>query len=93
MSPFTRRGATHSVAGLSGTAGNDETTLDLVEELLMQLTMSVPYIRDEDIPTCMRRHTSGGGSRFTQLFHKVARAIACYSEHHHDEYSSCGRPF
>ena len=85
MSLLTRRGATHSGAGLSGTAGDDETALDLVEESLMQLTMSVPYTRDEDIPIHMRRHTSGGGSRFTQLFHKIARVLTCYSEHHHDE--------
>ena len=85
MSPLTRRGATYSCAGLSGTAGDDETALDLVEESLMQLIVSVPYTRDEDIPIHMRRHTNDGGSRFMQLFRKVARAIACYSEHHHDE--------
>ena len=85
MSPLTWRGVTHSVAGPSGTADDDETALDMVEELLMQLTVSVPYTRDEDIPIRMRRHTSGGGSRFTQLFRKIAHAITCYSEHHHDE--------
>ena len=51
----------------------------------MQLTVLIPYTRDEDIPFRMRRHTSGGGGRFTQLLQKVARAIACYSEHHHDD--------
>ena len=65
MSPLTWRGAMHSVAGPSSTTGDDETALDLVEESLMQLTVSVPYTRDEDIPICMRRHTSSGGSRFT----------------------------
>ena len=55
----------HTCAGTSGTAGDDETTLDLVEELLMQLTVSVPYTRDEDIPIHMCHHTSGGRSRFT----------------------------
>lgn len=85
MSPLTRRRAAHTGAGLSGTAGDDETTLDLVEESLMQLTVSVPYTRDEDILIPMCRHTSGGGSRFTRLFRKIARAVACYSEHHHDE--------
>ena len=75
----------HIGAGSSSTAGDDETTLDLVEESLMQLTVSVPYTRDEDIPIRMRRHTSGGGSHFTRLFHKIACVVACYSEHHHDE--------
>lgn len=65
MSSLMRRGATHLVAGFSGTAGEDETTLDLVEESLMQLTMSVPYTRDENIPIRMCRHTSGGRSGFT----------------------------
>ena len=51
----------------------------------MQLTMLVPYIKDEDIPICMRHHTSGGGSRFTQLFRKIARVVVYYNEHHHDE--------
>ena len=54
MSPLTRRGATHSVAGSSNTADDDETALDMVEESLMQLIVSVPYTRDEDIPICMR---------------------------------------
>lgn len=85
MSPLTRRGATHTGAGLSGIASDDETTLDLVEESLMQLTVSVPYTRDEDIPLRMRRHTSGGESRFMRLFRKIARTVACYSEHHVDE--------
>ena len=51
----------------------------------MQLTVSVPYTRDEDIPLRMRRHTSGGESRFMRLFRKIARTVACYSEHHVDE--------
>ena len=65
MSPLTQRGATHSVAGPSGTTGDVDTDLDVVEESLMQLTMSVPCTRDEDIPIRMRRHTNGGGSHFT----------------------------
>ena len=85
MSPLTWRGATHRGAGPSGTTGDDEIALDLVEESLMQLTVSVPYTRDEDISLRMRRHTSGGGSRFTRLFRKIARVVACYSKHHHDE--------
>ena len=36
-------------AGMSGNAGDDETTLDLVEESLMQLMVSVPYTNDDDI--------------------------------------------
>ena len=50
MSLLTRRGASHIGEGLSGTTGDDETDLDLVEESLMQLMMSVPYTRDDDIP-------------------------------------------
>ena len=65
MSPLTRRGATHAVAGPSGTASDYDTDLDVVEESLTQLMISVPLTRDEDIPICMRCHTSGGGSRFT----------------------------
>ena len=52
---------------------------------MTQLTISVPLTRDEDIPVCMHRHASGGGGRFAQLFRKVARAVVCYSEHHHDD--------
>ena len=59
--------------------------LDLVEESLMQLTIPIPYTRDEDIPIHMRRHTGSGGGRFTQLLCKVAHVVVCYSKHHHDE--------
>ena len=64
MSPLVRRGAAQGGAGPSGTAGED-TDLDEVEESLTQLTIFVPLTRDEDIPVCMRRHASGGGSRFS----------------------------
>ena len=64
MSPLTRRGAPHLVAGPSGTTSDDETDVDVAEESLMQLTMPVPLTRDEDIPICMCHHTSGGRSRF-----------------------------
>ena len=85
MSPLSRRGASHTGAGPSGTAKDDETDLHLVKESLMQLTMLVPYTRDEDIPIRMPHHTSGSRRCFTRLFRKIARAVACYSEHHHDE--------
>ena len=85
MSLLTRRGAAHSVAGPSGTTGDNETTLDLVEELLMQLTVFVPYTRDEDIPIRMCRHTNGGRSCFTRIVCKIAHVVSCYNEHHHDE--------
>lgn len=85
MSLLTQGGATHSVAGPSGTTGNDETDLDVVEESLMQLTMEVPLTRDKEILVRMRLHTSGGRSRFARLFREVTRAIVCYSKHHHDE--------
>ena len=84
MSPLVRRGAAQGGAGPSGTAGED-TYLDEVEESLTQLTIFVPLTRDEDIPVRMRRHASGGGSQFARLFRKVAQAIVCYSEHHHDD--------
>ena len=64
MSPLTQRCATHSVAGPSGIAGNDDIDLDVVEESLMQLMMLVPLTRDEDIPIRMRCHTSDGGGHF-----------------------------
>ena len=63
MSPLVRRDATHGGAGLSGTTGED-TDLDEVEESLTQLTIGVPLTRDDDILIRMRRHASGGGSRF-----------------------------
>jgi hypothetical protein len=85
MSPFVRRGALQGGAGPSDTAGEYDTDLDEVEESLTQLTISVPLTRDEDIPVCMCRHASGGGSQFARLFRKVARAAVCYSEHHHDD--------
>ena len=84
MSPLVRRGAAHGGAGTSGTAGED-TDLNEVEESLTQLMIYVPLTRDEDIPIRMRRHASGGGSRFTRMFCKVTRAVVCYSEHHHDD--------
>ena len=84
MSPSVQRGATQGGAGPSGTAGED-TDLDEVEESLTQLTIGIPLTRDDDIPIRMRRHASGGGSRFVRLFRKVARAVVCYSEHHHDD--------
>jgi len=64
MSPLVRRGAAHRGAGPSATAGDYDTDLDKVEELLTQLTIFVPLTRDEDIPIWMHRHASGGGSRF-----------------------------
>ena len=85
MSLLVRRGAAHGGAGPSGTTREYDIDLDEVEELLTQLTISVPLTRDEDIPVWMRRHASGGGSQFSRLFRKVARAIVCYSEHHHDD--------
>jgi hypothetical protein len=85
MSPLVRRGASQGGVGPSGTAGEYDTNLDEVEESLTQLTISVTLTRDEDIPVRMRRHASGGGSRFSRLFRKVARAVVCYSEHHHDD--------
>ena len=85
MSPLVRRGASQGGASPSGTVGEYDTDLDEVEESLTQLTIYVPLTRDEDIPVRMRRHASGGGSRFSRLFRKVARAVVCYSEHHHDD--------
>ena len=84
MSPLVRRGATQGGAGPSSTTGED-TDLDEVEESLTQLTIGIPLTRDDDIPIRMRCHASGGGSRFVRLFRKVARAVVCYSEHHHDD--------
>jgi hypothetical protein len=84
MSPLVRRGAVQGGVGPSGTAGED-TDLDEVEESLTQFTIVVPLTRDDDIPIRMRHHASGGSSRFARLFRKVARAVVCYSEHHHDD--------
>ena len=85
MSPLVQRGAAQGGADLSGTAGQYDTDLDKVEESLTQLTISVPLTRDEGILVYMRRHASGGGSRFARLFRKVTQAIVYYSEHHHDD--------
>ena len=85
MSPLVRRGASQGGVGPSGTAGECDTDLDEVEESLTRLTIFVPLTRDEDIPVHMRRHASGGGSRFSRLFCKVARVVICYSKHHHDD--------
>ena len=64
MSLISQRGAPQIGIGLNYTTRDEETDLDLVEESLMQLTIPIPYTRDEDIPIRMRRHTSGGGSHF-----------------------------
>ena len=85
MSSISWRGAPQTGAGSSNTARDEEMDLDMVEESLMQLTILIPYTRDEDIPVRMRHHTSGGGGRFTRLLRKVARVVVYYSEHHHDE--------
>lgn len=50
MSPISRRGAPQIGIGPSGTARDEEMDLDMVEESLMQLTILIPYSRDEDIP-------------------------------------------
>ena len=84
MSPLVWRGAPHGGAGPCGTADED-TDLDKVGESLTQLMIGVPLTRDDDIPIRMRRHASGGGSRFARLFRKVARAVVCYSEYHHGD--------
>ena len=59
--------------------------LDEVEESLTQLTIFVPLTKDEDIPLCMCHHASGGSSRFSRLFRKVAQVVICYREHQHDD--------
>ena len=64
MSPLVQMGVVHGGVGLSGTAGDYDTDLDEVEESLTQLTIYVPFTRDEDIPVRMRCHASGGASRF-----------------------------
>ena len=64
MSSFLQRGVAHGGASLSGTTGDYYTDMDEVEELLTQLTISIPLTRDEDIPVCMRCHANGGGSHF-----------------------------
>ena len=65
MSLLVRRGVSQGGAGPSSTAGEYDTDLHEVEESLTQLTISVPLTRDEDIPVHMRRHASGGSSRFS----------------------------
>ena len=60
-------------------------TLDLLEEDLIQLTIPVSYTREEDIPMCMNHHIRDDRGCFTRLLHKVAHAILCYNEHHHDD--------
>ena len=85
MSSLVWRGVAQGGVGPSGTTGEYDTNLDKVEEFLTQLTIYVPLTRDEDIPVRMHYHASGGGSRFSRLIHKVARAVVFYSEHHHDD--------
>ena len=86
MSPISRRGVQRIGVEPSGTVESEQgDTLDLLEEDLIQLTVLVPYTRDEDIPMRMRRHTDSGGGRFTRLLRKVAWVVMCYSEHHHDD--------
>jgi phenolic acid decarboxylase len=85
MSLISRRGAPQTGTSSSDTARDEEIDLDLVEESLMQLTMPVPYTRDEDISIRMRHHNSRGETHFTRLFRKIAHTVVCYSEHHHDE--------
>ena len=65
MSLISWRGAPQTGIGSSGISRDEETDLDLVDESLMQLTILIPYTRDEDIPVHMRRHTSSSRSRFT----------------------------
>ena len=64
MSPLVQRGVVQGGAGPSGTRGEYDIDLDEVEELLTQFMIFVILTRDEDIPVRMRRHASGGGSRF-----------------------------
>lgn len=85
MSPISCKGALRTGAGPSSMARGDQSDFDLVEKDLIQLTVPILYTRDEDIPIRMRHHTEGGRGRFTRLLHKVARVVACYSDHHHDD--------
>ena len=72
MSLISQRGAPWIGTGPSSTARDKQTDLDMVKEDLTQLTVLIPYTRDEDIPIHMCHHTGGGGGRFTQLLRKVA---------------------
>ena len=60
-------------------------TSDLLEEDLIPLMVLVLYTREEDILVRIRCHTRGSGGCFMRFLHKVAWAIPCYSEHHHDD--------
>jgi hypothetical protein len=72
MSLISQRRAPWTVIGPSGITKDEHTDLDMVKEDLMQLTISMPYTREEDIPIRMRHHIVGGGGRFTRLLCKFA---------------------
>ena len=59
MSLISQRGVPQIGVGPSGTTRDEDTNLDMVEESLMQLTILIPYTRDEDILIHMHLYIGG----------------------------------
>ena len=59
----------------------DDITGEL-EENLERLTLDIPDVDIDDLPTRYQRSTTGVPGRFSRLLRRVARAVMCYHEHH-----------
>ena len=55
-----------------------------IEENLQHLIVGIPDVSTDYLPRHYQRHTAGVSGRFARLLHRVAQAVMCYHDHHHD---------
>ena len=53
-----------------------------VEDNLERLTLDIPDVGIDDLPTRYQRSTVGVPGRFNKLLRRVVRAVMCYHKHH-----------
>ena len=61
----------------------DEELKDLKENL-QHLTVGIPDMTTDEVPTCYQCHTVGVSGQFSRLLRRVAQAITCYHDYHED---------
>ena len=57
-------------------------TLKAVQEQVESLTLGIPYVRIDELPLQLHRHTTGVPRRWIRLLRMIAQAVTCYHEHH-----------
>jgi hypothetical protein len=75
-SPIQRRGERADVAGVV------VVDYEILEQNLEGLTMNILDASIDDILRHYQCHTVGMSASIGRLLRKLARAVACYSEHH-----------